>query len=386
MRITLVYHAAATENAKAIFRALAQVAGNPVDVIVPTAFAVHPVYEKAGLLEVRAPEQGDGFRLWPVPLRNPYNCWWGFDSALLYRALRERKPHLVHVLDEPMSGYLYQVAWLALGLRPRPKVLFYAFENLPIRFKNRRHRLKWRLTWRLLAGGVAANTEAIERAREAGFPAAKPVERIFWGIPSDVFAAQPREDARRSLGVECPRAVGFVGRLSEEKGLKVFLAALQRLPREVHALIVGAGPMEAELELWAGLPGLQGRAHLCGLQPPAALAQYLKCMDVLALPSLTTPHWKEQYGRVIAEAMACGVPVVGSDSGAIPEVIGPAGLVAPEGDAAALAAALQRVLFDDALHAKLREEALKRSREELSADAMARRLWAFYQQVVRRRA
>ena len=64
---------------------------------------------------------------------------------------------------------------------------------------------------------------------------------------------------------------------------------------------------------------------------------------MLAAPSLTTPAWKEQFGRVLTDAMACGVPVVGSDSGEIPTVIGDGGLVTPEGDPAALSAALNRL-------------------------------------------
>jgi len=67
---------------------------------------------------------------------------------------------------------------------------------------------------------------------------------------------------------------------------------------------------------------------------------------VLVVPSRTRPNWKEQFGRVIVEAMACGVPVIGSSSGAIPDVIGDAGLIVPEGDRAALAGALRGLMSD----------------------------------------
>ena len=76
-------------------------------------------------------------------------------------------------------------------------------------------------------------------------------------------------------------------------------------------------------------------------------------LDCLALPSLTRPNWKEQFGRVLVEAMACQVPVVGSDSGEIPNLVGDAGLIVPEGDAAALAAALRRLRDDAVLRASL---------------------------------
>jgi glycosyltransferase involved in cell wall biosynthesis len=66
----------------------------------------------------------------------------------------------------------------------------------------------------------------------------------------------------------------------------------------------------------------------------------LRRMDLLVLPSLTRPNWKEQFGRVLMEAMACQVPVLGSDSGEIPYVIGEGGRVVPEGDVAALRGAI----------------------------------------------
>ena len=76
-------------------------------------------------------------------------------------------------------------------------------------------------------------------------------------------------------------------------------------------------------------------------------------LDALVLPSHTTSTWKEQFGRVLIEAMACATPVVGSDSGEIPHVIGAAGLIYPERDCAALAAQLQLLLDEPRRRAEL---------------------------------
>jgi glycosyltransferase involved in cell wall biosynthesis len=108
----------------------------------------------------------------------------------------------------------------------------------------------------------------------------------------------------------------------------------------------------------------------------------MNCFDVLALPSLTRSTWKEQYGRVIGEAMACGLPVVGSDSGAIPEVIGNAGLVVKEGDAGALASAIERLIQNRDEAVQLRNRAIERANTELSTKVMAERLHRFYQKVL----
>src|SRR5262249_34710089 len=142
------------------------------------------------------------------------------------------------------------------------------------------------------------------------------------------------------------------------------------------------GPMRDQLAAKAHQIHLSDRIHFVGATGHDTLAKYLNCMNVLAVPSLTSFAWKEQFGRVIAEAMACGVPVVGSDSGAIPEVVASAGLVVPERDPKALADAMKIVLCDGQQSAALRERGLRRVQNDLSTQAMARNLVRFYTRVL----
>jgi glycosyltransferase involved in cell wall biosynthesis len=149
-----------------------------------------------------------------------------------------------------------------------------------------------------------------------------------------------------------PFTVGYAGRLVPSKGLGDLLAAVRRLQAPVELVMIGDGETRAELE-GQEIPGSRVRIldDLSHEQMAAGYAQ----LDVLALPSHTTPTWKEQFGRVIVEALWCGVPVVGSDSGEIPwliELTG-GGLVFPEGDDARLAEQLQRLREDPALRAEL---------------------------------
>jgi len=136
--------------------------------------------------------------------------------------------------------------------------------------------------------------------------------------------------------------------------------------------------MREELEGLAAGSNLAGRIHIQDPVETSQLVKILNALDVLCLPSLTLKKWKEQYGRVIAEAMACGVPVVGSNSGAIPEVIGSAGLVVPENDSNLLADALSIALFDEGTRERMQREGIDRVDKELSCKAMARNLHAFY--------
>ena len=200
------------------------------------------------------------------------------------------------------------------------------------------------LTLRRAAFVAARSPEAGALARE-------------WGARGEIGLAPPAvpdwQDAAAPPGAgERPFTVGFAGRLVESKGLGDLLAAVRTLPAPVEMLLIGAGEMRPALEGQA-VPGSQVRV-LDGLSHDEMPSGYGR-LDVLVLPSRTTPAWKEQFGRVIIEALWCGVPVIGSDSGAIPwliELTG-GGLTFPEGDVTALAGALERLRADPELRRRL---------------------------------
>ncbi len=195
--------------------------------------------------------------------------------------------------------------------------------------------------------------------REAAFVAARSqtaAELVrTWGARGMVGFAPPAVPAWPSepvTGVERPFTVGYAGRLVESKGLLDLLAAVRMLSAPVDLLLIGDGELRSELE-GQPVPGsklrvLDGLTHA---QMPEGYGQ----LDVLVLPSHTTPTWKEQFGRVIVEALWCGVPVIGSDSGEIPWLIGltHGGSVFHEGDVPALAAELQRFRQEPALREAL---------------------------------
>jgi glycosyltransferase involved in cell wall biosynthesis len=168
------------------------------------------------------------------------------------------------------------------------------------------------------------------------------------GVDPERFRPDPgaRARVRVRLGIaQDEPLVGFAGRLAPEKGVHVLLDAMAALPG-ARLLVIGAGPGEARLRQRAEALGIAERVRWAGLVPSAGMSEWLAALDVLALPSLTTRGWAEQFGRVLVEAMACGVAVAGSDSGEIRSVIGDAGAVVPEGSAAALRAVLAELLGD----------------------------------------
>jgi glycosyltransferase involved in cell wall biosynthesis len=200
--------------------------------------------------------------------------------------------------------------------------------------------------------------------REAAFVAARSETAATlarsWGARGEVGLVPPAvphwedEQGGPSLDRRAGGAftVGYAGRLTESKGLLDLLGAVRQLDAPVELLLIGDGALRGQLE-GEPIPGSAVRV-LSGLRHAQMASAYAQ-LDVLVLPSRTTSTWKEQFGRVIIEALGCGVPVVGSDSGEIPWLIGltGGGLVFPEGDRAKLAEQLTTLRGDPALRERL---------------------------------
>jgi glycosyltransferase involved in cell wall biosynthesis len=157
-----------------------------------------------------------------------------------------------------------------------------------------------------------------------------------------------------------PGRVGYLGRLAHGKGVDLLVRALGVAGE--WRLVINRGP---------GWEGIRDLADRLGVLSRVSFRQcdyegvctFLHDVDVLVLPSRTLPHWREQFGRVLIEAMAAGTPVIGSSSGSIPSVVSDAGLIFPEEDVESLATAIDRLLRDPALWTDLRRRGLDRAAE-----------------------
>lgn len=287
------------------------------------------------------------------------------------------RPQIIHAEEEPDSLAALHIALCRRLFVPQARLLFHTWQNLDRPLSGP---VQWVLGRTLAAADAifCANREAVDLLRRRGYARPTPLLPAI-GVDTELFTPRPS----RAAG---PFVVGYVGRLVAEKGIDTLLDAAsqltgEHLPRPLHLRIIGGGPEEAGLRRRAAaLP--PGRAEFVPPAPPAAIARQMAALDALVLPSRTTPVWKEQLGRALLEAMATGVPVIGSDSGAIPEVIGDAGLIFPEGDGAALAAALRRLLTEPALAGELTRRGIERAETEYSQRILAARTVKFYREMV----
>jgi glycosyltransferase involved in cell wall biosynthesis len=204
----------------------------------------------------------------------------------------------------------------------------------------------------------------------------------------DVNAFRPDREAGdsvlRKLGWrrDGPPVIGYLGRLAKEKGLAVLQEALDQVNVPWRALFVGDGPERATLEAWA--TSRSDRVRICSDVTHSAVPPYLNAMDVLCAPSQTMPNWKEQFGRMVVEAFAVGVPVIGSDSGEIPFVVGETGFIVGERDAAGWKAAITDLIGDEPRRRELSVRGIERARSEFAWPVVARRYLDFFEQILDR--
>jgi glycosyltransferase involved in cell wall biosynthesis len=268
----------------------------------------------------------------------------------LRRVFDAVQPDIVHIDEEPYNLATAQA--LRLAGRSGAKTLFFSWQNIARRYPPP---FSWLEKWVLQRAdyGLVGNEEAGQVWRNKGYPGPLAVIPQF-GVDPAIFAPAPSRPPRDHF------VIGYAGRLVEEKGLDTLIGAVVRLPRKWVLKLLGDGPERENLHRLAGVHNIGGGVQIEAPIASNEMPDWYHTIDALVLPSRTRPNWKEQFGRVLVEAMASGVPVIGSDSGAIPDVIGPAGLIFPEGDVDALASTLLRLIDEPEVYAGLAEAGRQR--------------------------
>ncbi|MEX1158888.1 MAG: glycosyltransferase, partial [Thermomicrobiales bacterium] len=254
----------------------------------------------------------------------------------LAKQMRRFKPDLVHIDEEPYNLVCAQATRLAR--RAKARTIFFTWQNLDRRYPPP-FSLFERYSYSRASAALAGNEDARRVLRRKGFE--QPIEVIpQFGVDPEIFSPRQRPPASSAF------TIGYYGRLVPEKGIDTLIEAVAHLPSTARTVIVGSGESLASLRELAQRLGVVERVEFRGPIPAETIPDFLAELDVVVVPSRTRPNWKEQFGRVIIEAMACQTPVIGSDSGEIQRVIGNPDLVFPEGDSRALAARIQSLIDD----------------------------------------
>jgi len=304
---------------------------------------------------VEAPAEGDGFSVLRGRVIFPgYNNRAFFVSGLA-GAIRATRPDILDLYEEAFSLFFLQAAVLGRLLAPGARIAFHASDSLS--WGNRYpYRPSWlyatiqRYAHRVATAAFTINEVAGEILRSKGFR--RPIVRAFHGVDESEFRPLDASELRSRLGLGGP-IVGYVGRLIRKKGVNVLVEAAARMDPRPSLLIVGDGEERDALVAQARELGIEETTRFLPAVPHEEVPLYLSAMDVMVLPSIRSRDFNEPFGRVLVEAMACGVPVVGTTCGSMGLVLGDAGLLVPDGDAAAIAEAVASLVEDPGRRAEL---------------------------------
>jgi glycosyltransferase involved in cell wall biosynthesis len=303
-------------------------------------------WDEGGALVAFTPD-GDEFAV-PVRTLGHHPNLFLFDPRPLWRLLGDGRWDLIDLHEEPFGLAVAEILVLRALRARRTPFLVSSAQNLDKRYPPP---FRWFERWslRTAAGAYTCNVEAGQILRRKGL--AGELELLPLGVDTERFRPADRPPPGARL------RVGFVGRLLPVKGVDVLLRAVAHDDR-IDLDVYGGGPDDTALQSLATELGVASRVAFHGHIDEAALVEVFPTFDVLAVPSVLVPNVLEQFGRVVVEGQASGVPVVASDCGALPDVVGGSGLLVPPGDAAALSAALGRFLDEPGLWARLREAGL----------------------------
>ena len=293
-----------------------------------------------------------------IPLRDTERPTDGFEFRKLKSFLDDYQPDFIWIHGEPLQQVTRDICKWCFFSR-KPKIYQAVIDNYQSLGKGLNVAKNWLLLQRI--------TGFLTASQSATYAAKRHLRALPWKVFVTYLPNIPVTEISKSPLNNSNFNIGFVGRLTLEKGILVLLNALEYLPSEIHLFTAGEGEENLRRPLQT-----HTRVHHLGMLQD--ISQLLSKIDLLIVPSLTTSRWKEQFGRVIAEAFSCGIPVIGSDSGSIPDVIGNGGLIYPERSSKALSERILELFSNRDLYTQCSVNAKKRFDQHFSIRAHTNRL------------
>jgi len=379
MKVFFTWHGAVLSPYRKYMEEIVQNSDAEMTVLFPDEW-----YEGANLVQIRHQDAGSGFYRTIISRTVRRK---GFDGTRFYYRdlktiisnLRNEAYDIIHVYEEPWSLCALQMLLLKSVFQPKARFIFQSYENIKKSFKFPYNKIE-SIIFKYSHAALAFSEEIKHVLQDKGFN--KNIHLITQGTDTSAFKKKEVSGLRRKYSLQSSFTIGYAGRLSEAKGLSYLMDAFSRLKMPCRLLLIGTGPYKQTLLNKARDLNIHDKIIWLENISNEDISEYYSLMDALVLPSVTTALWKEQFGRVLVEAMLCGVPVIGSDSGEIPHVIGDAGLIFPEKNTDELTRLIETLQQDTKLRQDLIERGKKRAQERFTWKIMAQETVKAYHSIL----
>ena len=292
----------------------------------------------------------------------------------IWRAIKEFEPDIVHVEQEVFSLSALELALITKKLKI--PVAYFGWENMDRRLSFPRRWIR-RFVLNTARLAVAGNREGETLLRQWGYQKTTAVMPQL-GVDANLFAPRQRDRSSQFK-------IGYLGRMLYQKGIDTLFAAAKYLTQENYSfkiVLCGSGTDREALQEAAKQQGVADSIEWCDGVPHDRVPEVMNQFDVLVLPSRTTETWKEQFGHVLIEAMCMKIPVIGSSSGEIPNVIARDDLIFPEGNGLALAKIIQRTIDEPDLYEDVKNYGRDRVMQDFTHECIANRLIELWHKVL----
>ena len=366
MKILVIWKALVSEAYHKKLEELAQFNDVELTLIVPTKW--HKIS-----LEKKYCEE---YKIIPVRVKlsgcNHFHWYPGLEKYV-----KQTRPDIFHIEEEHYSLVTFQA--IRLAKKYNIKCLFVSWQNI---YKEYPFPFSWieRKDLEKADYAIAGNKEVKDILVRKGF-ANDRISIIPLGTDPLLFRKMESTELRSRLRLEA-FTIGYLGRFVQEKGIFDLLKAVSQIKSKFNLLMVGSGKLRSKIKTEGRRLGILERIRIMDSIPSSQVPNYVNCMDCLVLPSRTTKKGKEQFGRVLIEAMSCEVPVVGSDSGEIPNVIGDSGLIFKEGDINDLYSKLELLINDVDLRMELAKKGRQRVLNNFTQERVARETYKVYKKIM----
>ncbi len=285
---------------------------------------------------------------------------------------KKANPDIVHIEEEPFAPACWQ--FLRAAKKMHKKTVFFTWENIE-RNHNPVYSYFDKYCITNADAAISGNEDGKNILFKKGFKGSLEVIPQY-GINLEDFPLTEKKNGNKVLNLV------YIGRLTPEKGLSTLVESLKDMPGiKLHIAGSGSALFTENLCKQIESLGMKDKVILYPFIDREKIPGFLSKMDILILPSLTSPAWKEQFGRVLIEAFAAQVAVIGSDSGEIPHVIADAGLVFREGDSHDLASKILLLIKNPELYASYLKKGYKRVADNYTNDVIAGQIDSLYRKL-----